>query len=175
MAKGKILKSPKVPGIKLSQEIVRQAIFAILAEKVDGAICLDLYAGSGAIGIEALSRGAAECDFIDNNEECVSTIKENLRNCHFDLNHEVLREDSLKYVSNAAKNYDIIFMDPYYDQASHKHIFKMLPRIMNANSTIVFLHGSKLNAVDFLDGKELKIVDERKYGATVTTFITQLT
>lgn len=171
VAKNKALKSPKIPGIKLAQEIVRQALFAILDEKIKNALCLDIYAGSGSIGIEALSRGAGWCDFIDINKEATNTIKENLKLTGLELKAQVYTTDSLKYLSNTEKNYDIIFLDPYYDQASHKHIFKVLPQALKKDGVIIFLHGKGLDVSNQLENTELKLLDERKYGATYLTLI----
>ncbi|OGC50107.1 hypothetical protein A2716_01420 [candidate division WWE3 bacterium RIFCSPHIGHO2_01_FULL_40_23] len=170
-AKNKKLIAPKIPGIRISQEIVRQAAFSIVGSKIKDAICLDLYAGSGSIGIEALSRGAEWCDFVDINPEASKTINENLKHTDLFLKSQVFTQDSLKYVLNCHKKYDLIFLDPYYDQIAHKHIFKSLPEIMNKEGLIVFLHGKELKIDKYLEDTVLKLGEERRYGATNVSFI----
>ena len=170
-ARGKNLKVPKIPGVRVSQEIVRQAIFSILSERILNTICLDLYAGSGSIGIEALSKGATWCDFVDINPEATQTIKENLKATSFDLNSRVFTQDSLKYVGNCGKSYDLIFMDPYYDQAVHKHIFKTLPMILKKEGILIFLHGKDIKIEDLLLNSSFSLRETRKYGASYVTFL----
>ncbi len=171
LAKGKTLQSPDIPGIRLTQEIVRQAIFAILVEKIKKADCLDLYAGSGSIGIEALSLGASWCDFVDINPMATRAITTNLKKCGFELMGRVATQDALKFIGTAEREYDIVFMDPYYDQIAHKHIFKTLPSVLKPDGVVVFLHGKNLNPIDSIQGTDFTILDQRKYGATIATFL----
>ena len=171
-AKNKKILSPKIPGIMLTQEIARLAIFSMLGERVQDANCVDLYAGSGSLGLEALSRGAASCDFVDINMEATNTIEENFK-MHdlMSMKGATFTQDVIKYVSNTQKEYDIVFLDPYYDQSVHKHMFKLLPNIVQTGGVIVFLHGKDLNLESTLEGTKLKIVDERHYGASYVTFL----
>lgn len=171
VAKGKNLKVPKVSGMQPSQEIVRGAIFAILFDKIKGALCLDLYAGSGSIGIEALSRGAQWCDFVDINRESTNTIEENLKATKLEGYAQVFTQDSLKYIGNCTKKYDIVFLDPYYDDIAYKHIFKTLPLVLKDESVVIYLHGKNIETEHQLEGSEFKVVDERKYGATVVSLL----
>ncbi len=171
VAKGRLLKVPKIPGIRLTTELVRNAVFSILSEKVLNSVCLDLFAGSGSIGIEALSRGAKWCDLVDINPEAVEAINQNLKECGFELSAKAFTQDSLKYVTNYPKKYDIIFMDPYYDQVTHKHLFKVLPEIMNSDGYLVLLSGNLLQVSKLIEGSTLKLKDQRKYGVTFVSFL----
>ena len=80
-ARGLTLKVPKISDIRPSQEMVRQAVFSILSDRVQGAQVLDLYAGSGSYGLEALSRGAAHATFIDSNGEAIRATRKLLNTC----------------------------------------------------------------------------------------------
>lgn len=165
-AKNRKLKAPQIPGIRLAQEVVRQAIFAILADKIENAKCLDLYAGSGSIGLEALSRGASWCDFVDINPQSTQAIEANIKYCRFEANAQVHQVDALKYVSNCEVLYDIIFVDPFYGQVNLKHLFKMLPQILKRDGLLFFLHGKEASVDQIIEDTPFKVTDERKYGAS---------
>ncbi|MEK7595848.1 MAG: RsmD family RNA methyltransferase [Patescibacteria group bacterium] len=171
LAKSKPLKSPDIPGIKLTQEIARLAVFAIISDGITEASCLDLFAGSGVVGIEALSRGAAKCDFVDHNIEATKTIKENLKLSGLTNKATVETADALKYVANTAYKYDLVFLDPFYHLTQHKHLFKLLPKILKKNATVIFFHGANLNVDELITGSTLIIKDSRKYGATTISIL----
>ncbi|GAA5115707.1 16S rRNA (guanine(966)-N(2))-methyltransferase RsmD [Luteolibacter yonseiensis] len=105
----------KVPSAvaRPTTDFVRQAVFSILGERVDGAKILDLFAGSGALGLEALSRGAATCTFIDDHRQAISVVQENLAKARLDGGQAVKSEVAL-FLKRDAASYDIIFADPPY-------------------------------------------------------------
>ena len=91
---------------------VREAIFSSLGDLVIGARVLDLFAGSGAFGIEALSRGAAEAVFVDNHPEAITTIQNNLRKTK--LEGKVIRADAIRFLAGNKERYQLVFADPPY-------------------------------------------------------------
>lgn len=105
----------KVPSAvaRPTTDFVRQAIFSILGEKVEEARVLDLYAGSGALGLEALSRGAGSCTFVDEHRQAVSVINENLTKARLEGGHPV-RSEVRTFLKRDAATYDLIFADPPY-------------------------------------------------------------
>jgi len=105
----------KVPSAvaRPTTDFVRQAVFSILGEKVENARVLDLYAGSGALGLEALSRGAANCIFVDEHRQATQVIAENLGKARLDGGHPVKSEVQL-FLKRDAATYDLIFADPPY-------------------------------------------------------------
>ena len=131
IAKNKRLKAPSIEGFRAVQEIAKSSLFSILGEKTENAVCLDLFAGSGNMGLEALSRGADWCDFVDDNYFSSEAIKENILNCGFLEKSEVFRKESSKFVVNAPKKYDVIFLDPFYDDVSQRHLMSNLGSILN--------------------------------------------
>ncbi len=105
----------KVPSAvaRPTTDFVRQALFSILGERVDNARVLDLFAGSGALGLEALSRGAASCLFIDEHRQAIQVITENLAKSRL-LGGRVLRAEVGAFLRRDAATYDLIFADPPY-------------------------------------------------------------
>ncbi len=171
IVKNKKLKIPEIEDFRAVQEIAKSAVFSIIGDKINGAVCLDIFAGSGNMGIEALSRGAEWCDFVDNNGISVEVIKENIINCGFLEKSEVFRRDSVKYVSKTEKKYDIIFADPFYKDIAQKHLISNIKNILNENGVVVFFHGDNLNLHEMVVGTNLSIVDERKFGNSFFTIL----
>jgi 16S rRNA (guanine966-N2)-methyltransferase len=105
----------KVPSAvaRPTTDFVRQALFSIVGERVESAKILDLFAGSGALGLEALSRGAAHCTFIDEHRQAITIINENLTKARLDGGHAVKSEVNT-FLKRDAASYDLIFADPPY-------------------------------------------------------------
>lgn len=171
LAKNRRLKAPDIEGFRAVQEIAKSSLFSILGEKIVGAVCLDLFAGSGNLGIEALSRGAKWCDFVDEEPDSARAIRENVVKCGFEEKSEITRKDSGKFVVNALRNYDVVFIDPFYENVSHKHLLSNLCNILNKDGVVVFFHGENLNLAEQIAGTSLKIVDERKFGKSIFTLL----
>ena len=173
IAKNKRLKAPSIEGFRAVQEVAKSSIFSILGEKIENSVCLDLFAGSGNMGLEALSRGADWCDFVDDNYFSSEAIKENILNCGFLEKSEVFRKESSKYVVNAPKKYDVIFLDPFYDDVSQRHLISNLGSILNDNGLAIFFHGESLDIEQLVSGTDLKIVEERKFGKSIFTILSK--
>jgi 16S rRNA (guanine966-N2)-methyltransferase len=105
----------KVPSAvaRPTTDFVRQAVYSILGEKVEDARVLDLFAGSGALGLEALSRGAKSCTFVDEHRQAVNVIAENLAKARLDGGHAV-KSEVATFLKRDAATYDLIFADPPY-------------------------------------------------------------
>ena len=100
--------------VRPTMEMVRGAIFSALGEKVGGARVLDLFSGSGAFGLEALSRGAAAATFVDNHPKAIAAIKANLEKTRFQA--EVVRSDVFRFLERTDRTFDLIFADPPYSK-----------------------------------------------------------
>ena len=111
-ARGRKLREPANMDIRPTTDQVKEALFNILQWDMEGRKVLDLFAGTGQLGIEALSRGAASCLFLDESKEAVDIIKDNVERCGF-TNAKILRTDSLGYLRSGEK-FDIILIDPPY-------------------------------------------------------------
>jgi len=170
-AKNKRLKAPDIEGFRAVQEVAKSSVFSILGEKILGAVCLDLFAGSGNMGLEALSRGAEWCDFVDENYFSSKAIEENVVNCGFLEKSEVIRKESAKYVVNTEKTYDIVFLDPFYDDTTHKFLVSNLKHILNEGGVVVFFHGENLDMNTLTEDSGLNIMEERKFGKSFFTIL----
>lgn len=175
IAKGKKLKAPNFTEYRGVQDIAKLAIFSILGERVVGATCLDLYAGSGSLGIEALSRGAKTCDFVDTSRIAEIVILENLRNTGFESRGEVYKQDSIKFAGNTEKTYDLVFADPYYKETHFKFLLEQLEQILNENGVIIFSHGKDTDIEDSLaNTTNLEIYSQKHYGNAFVTVIKKI-
>ncbi|MBW8057885.1 MAG: 16S rRNA (guanine(966)-N(2))-methyltransferase RsmD [candidate division NC10 bacterium] len=115
-AKGRRLKVPKRKGVRPTSDYLREALFDILGSSVCGVRFLDLYAGSGAVGIEALSRGGAEVVFLEQDPDCLRVLRENVEMAGF-KQRRVVGGDVLRVLPRLARQgegFDIIFLDPPY-------------------------------------------------------------
>lgn len=116
-AKGLTLKTIEGNSTRPTRDMVKEALFSILLSEIPDCSFLDLFAGSGAIGIEALSRGAKFCMFIDSNPSCIKVIKENIEKAHFSEISEVYNTDYRKAINKLKEqSFNIIYIDPPYNK-----------------------------------------------------------
>jgi 16S rRNA (guanine966-N2)-methyltransferase len=169
-AKNKRLSAPDIEGYRAVQEIAKGAVFSIIGDKIQGATCLDLYAGSGNMGIEALSRGASWCDFVDENPIAVQTIEQNLFNCGFIDNFSVTRKDCVKYCVNTDTQYDIIFADPFYSDQNHTYLMKQLEKLLKKDGLITFFHDKTFDMNNLILNTDFNIVTTRFFGKSAVSF-----
>ena len=112
--RGRKLRFPDVPNLRPTPDRVRETIFNWLMPVVHGARCLDLFAGSGALGLEALSRGAAFTTFVDSHKKATQALQGHLDLLNASDKAEVFQMDSIKFLNNTAHAYNLIFLDPPY-------------------------------------------------------------
>src|SRR5699024_8275034 len=130
---GRTLKAPPGDGTRPTSDRVREALFSILATHTHDARVLDLFAGSGALGLEALSRGAGEVTFVDESRPAIQAIEANLRALGADA--AVRKQDALRFLihaSQSAAQYDLVFLDPPYRQAERlaRPLSEALPAVL---------------------------------------------
>jgi 16S rRNA (guanine966-N2)-methyltransferase len=167
-ARGRRLKAPK--NIRPTQGIVKQALFNIVGPDIDGAVVLDLFAGSGAIGIEALSRGAATVWFVDQQARGLAILRQNLDALGFKDRAHVVRGDVVRWLEaspNAIKSADFVFLDPPYEDIVLDRALKVLDRELN-DATVLAEH-SRRQQLPAL--QRLRVDRERRYGDTVVTVL----
>ncbi|MBR2832878.1 MAG: 16S rRNA (guanine(966)-N(2))-methyltransferase RsmD [Bacilli bacterium] len=135
--KGKKLKGFNIEGTRPTMDRVKESLFGIIQSKVPASKCLDLFAGTGALGIEALSNGATSCDFVDCNKMSIDIIKENTKNIKEKLN--IINMDYKKFLKTTNKKYDIIFLDPPYKNNLLNKAIKYIEEnnLLNDNGIIV--------------------------------------
>ena len=125
-ARGRRLREPEGMDIRPTTDKVKESIFNIIQFEIEGKRVLDLFAGTGQLGIEALSRGAERAVFTDESPAAIKIINENIKTCGFENRAEVMRGESLSTIGRFGK-FDIIFLDPPYDTELLK---KALSRII---------------------------------------------
>ena len=113
-ARGMALKAPKGMDTRPTMDQVKEGIFSAIQFEVEGRRVLDLFAGSGQMGIEALSRGAKSAVFVDMREDACKVVRENLAKTRLEQNARVVRADYLSYLVSARETFDLIFLDPPY-------------------------------------------------------------
>src|SRR6478736_1604905 len=102
------LEVPDAPGLRPTPDRVRETLFNWLMPVIEGARCLDLFAGTGALGIEALSRGAASVDFVESDPRLADLLRANL--ARLKQNARVSRDDAQRFVANTGAHYDVVFL-----------------------------------------------------------------
>lgn len=140
IARGRVLKTLEGEDVRPTTDRVKEAIFSIIQFEIEGREVLDLFAGSGQLGIEALSRGAAYATFTDLNKDAVSTIKANLLATGLHKNSAVLQSDATTFLRNTKKKFDIIFMDPPYSQGILQKTLPFAVDAINDGGVIVCEH-----------------------------------
>lgn len=163
------LKTVKDDRVRPTTDRIKETLFNMLSPYVPGCRFLDLFAGSGAIGIEALSRGASEAVFVDSSRESVSVIRENLRFTRLTENARVLEEDVLRALhrlSDEGKAFGIIFMDPPYGEGLQLKALEVIRDLPVADSDTLIIAEAK-KETDLSPAEELgfRIVKEKNYGS----------
>jgi 16S rRNA (guanine966-N2)-methyltransferase len=182
-AKGRKLKGPKTAGTRPIIERVKQALFNILSVRVEDARFLDLFAGTGSVGIEALSRGAASATFIEMNAKVLSLVRENLQITGLADRAETLHSDAFKFLQTQAANgssahrrvYDIIYVAPPQYQEMAARALGMLDGstlLAPGGQVIVQIHPKERPGVAAVPLTHLELRDERRYGSTLLMFYT---
>jgi len=163
---------PRGVDIRPTQDKVREAIFNILGD-ISGRRVLELFAGSGAFGIEALSRGVEHVTFVDNNFKCANTIRLNLESLHIANNKcNIIKSDAFTAIpklKESAGQFDIVFMDPpYYKEMAKKCLIIADGCDILSRIGLMLVEHFKKDALP-LDLKTLTMQEERRYGDAVIT------
>lgn len=171
--KGKPLQSPKA-SVRPTTALVRGAIFSILYSMLDREWqALDLYAGTGALGIEALSQGAKWVDFVEHNHRCCESIKRNLETTGFASQAKVYCLSVDKALTTLDKVYDVVFLDPPYDDPSLENTLAKLfsSKLVGPKSTVVVQHSTRQRLP--ADFHKFHMIKNRRYGDTSISFYRQ--
>jgi 16S rRNA (guanine966-N2)-methyltransferase len=171
--KGRKLTGVKGMKIRPTLDRIRESLFSILSQKTENALVLDLFAGTGALGLEALSRGAAQSFFIDKSKEAIKIINKNIELLNIKDRTEVLLHDAshIGFPKVFFKNrFDLIFMDPPYNKGLIANMLGNvdLLNIMGDDSIIIAEHSIRENDFEKIAGFDL--YDKRTYGETLISF-----
>ncbi len=165
-AKGKKLKNPKQNTRPLTDRI-KTSLFDLIKDYMKGSVVLDLYAGGGNFGIEALSRGAKHVTFIDLSNEAIKCINNNLQNTGFIDKATVLHKHIEDFVKDEQNKFDIIFLDPPFDNIIIKHI-EDATILLKKNGLFIFRHPKQYKTPHKLN--DLKKILEKKIGKSTISF-----
>ena len=175
-AKGRRLKSPKTTGTRPVMDRVKTALFDILAPQIAGVRFLDLFAGTGGVGIEALSRGAASATFVELSQEMVGLVRENLAITGLSAQAETVRADAFRFLESAhaaQRHYDIVYVAPPQYQGLAARAIAALdaaPLTDPGGLVIAQVHPRERDTLDTLTLQRLEPTDERRYGSTLLIF-----
>jgi len=166
--KGRLLKTLPGTATRPTTSRVREAIFSILQHDIIASDVLDIFAGSGALAIEAISRGAASAIMIEENPRAAATIRDNLRAC--DLNPRLITADyraALKTVAREGKVFHIVVADPPYGLIEPRELFLLLTKysLMNDNGLFIMEHAGNLAP------KAENVILTRRFGDSAITII----
>ena len=173
--KGRRLKTPQTLHLRPTSARVREALFSILSDRVKGAQWLDLYAGTGAIGIEALSRGAEHVVFVEPDSSSMRILRENIGRCSYTQSSTVINCEAREFLrpSGASESpplFDIVFADPPYHETDLEHLLSTLSGSSQVSSQglIILEHFSKTLLPERIGN--LHRSRQSRYGDTTLTF-----
>jgi 16S rRNA (guanine966-N2)-methyltransferase len=169
-ARGRHLASLKGLEIRPSSDLVRQAIFNLIGQDIFGISVLDLFAGTGSLGIEALSRGAVGALFVDNSIQAIKLINKNLEKCGYEALGSIMKKDLSRGMPRnhtfIKKRFGLVFMDPPYGKSFIPPLLKELTELnVLASSSKVVTESSQIDTLPEVIG-ELQLVKRKIYGET---------
>ena len=167
-----LLKTPDGNVTRPTTDRIKETLFNVLQTDIQDSIFVDLFSGSGAIGIEALSRGAKKAYFIEMNKEAISCIQDNVKFTKFTEQAVVLKQEVVSGLEFIKESVDIIFMDPPYDQLLEKTILDKLSKmnILKEDSMII-VEASLKTEFDYLEDLGFVVLKEKKYKTNKHVFI----
>lgn len=175
-ARSIVLNAPKGLNTRPTVDKYKETLFNCLQSDIGCSVFLDLFAGSGAIGIEALSRGASKCYFVENNTEAYKCIMDNLKKTHLEDKALVYKEDVLFFIKNRLKEIpDVIFMDPpFKDHLETLVINLLVSEGKISDDTIIVVECDKNADFEFLDNLGLEIYKIKEYKTNNHVFIRRI-
>ena len=136
-ARGRKLFSPEGMDVRPTTDKVKESLFNIIQFEVPGAVVLDLFAGTGQLGLEALSRGAEKAVFVDASKKSLAVVRQNVDLCGFSAKARLVQADALSYLSRAEETFDIVFLDPPYHGGLCEKAFALLPPVLAEDACVI--------------------------------------
>lgn len=171
IAGGTRLLSPKGLATRPTADRIKESLFNIISADLEGAAFLDLYAGSGGIGVEALSRGAARCVFVENGRFAFDALIKNLEHTRLTVRAETYKADvfaAVRALAEKQERFNIIFMDPPYENADDADKLSALfaeTGLLAPEGVVICEHGADLDLTTF---KNINLIKQKCYGRTTT-------
>ena len=169
--KGRKLDAPTWDGLRPTSDKLRETLFNVLAPRIEGARLLDGYAGTGAVGIEAISRGAAQVTFVERDRRAADLIESNLKKCRIETGYVIIQTSVLQAIDRLRQEsaFDVILLDPPYASDFHEAL-PHVGDIVKPDGVVILEHARKSEAPP-LAGR-LTRVRELKSGDSTLTFYT---
>ena len=174
-ARGRRLYLPKGYPVRPTSDKIKEALFNII-QPVEGKSFLDLYAGAGSVGLEALSRGAVRAIFVEREPILVNAIRKNAEACGFDELAEVIAADvkrGIERLSRRGDRFQILFADPPYERGLAVQTLQLLQdgHLMADNALIIIQHSIREDFLEKFRDERLKMADQRRYGDSALSFM----
>lgn len=174
MARGTKLYTLEGQATRPTLDRVKESLFNIIQNEIPNSIFLDLFSGSGAIGLEAASRGAKKVILCDKSKDAIKIINKNIEKTHlkdkielYNLDYEVLLNTKIK------EKLDIVYIDPPYDSKFAIKSIELIinKKLINENSNIIIETDNEEEILNELKGKQIEVIDKRKYGRAILIFL----
>lgn len=167
------LKTPDGLDTRPTTDRIKETLFNMLMPYLSGAVFVDLFSGSGGIGIEAISRGARKAYFVENNQKALDCIHDNVSHTHFESQSVILKQDVFSALRGSIKEEaDIIFMDPPYNQQYEKKALEILKDASYVTEdTLIVIETSLDNNFDYVTALGFTITKEKLYKTNKHVFI----
>lgn len=166
-ARGRKLKAPEGLDVRPTTDGVKEAIFSAIQFEIEGRIVLDLFAGSGQLGIEAISRGAEKAVFVDSSQTSIKVIRDNIAHVGFEAQSEVVNMPNTAFLRSTRETFDIALLDPPYDRRLIQKSLPALTSVMSDSGVIVCEHEAGCHLPEEVNG--FVISRSKKHGRTGIT------
>lgn len=172
--KGRVIKAVPGTGTRPTSDKVKEAIFHKLGPFFNGGTCLDLFAGSGSLGIEAISRGMDHVTFIEKSNHAYRIIQQNIKSLSIESQTNVIRMDAfraLPMLKKQGKKFDLILIDPPYEKVSYKKVLETIQYLeLLTDKGQVYVESGSIDELSY-DKTYFRFVFERKYSNTTSVMI----
>ena len=167
--KGRILNAPKNNSVRPTSDKVKEAVFSMIREQIEGSVIIDLFSGTGSLGLEGLSGGAKKCYFCDNSKESLDLIKSNIDLCGVTGSSTLIYGSYRKALARIKEKADVIFLDPPYEKKLVTPCLELIKEFnaLNRDGVIVCEHMASEALPDELSG--FCKVNEKKYGTILVS------
>lgn len=166
------LKAPKGTDTRPTTDRIKETLFNIIQNDIPGSVFVDLFSGSGAIGIEAISRGAKKAYFVENAKEAIACIEYNLSFTKFTDRAILYKTDAVAAVSVLSEPIDIIFMDPPYDTEAEKRVLAALALQKSVtDDTLIIVEASLKTSFDYVRDFGFEVIREKNYKTNKHVFL----
>ncbi|MEZ3491817.1 MAG: 16S rRNA (guanine(966)-N(2))-methyltransferase RsmD [Lachnospiraceae bacterium] len=168
-----LLKSPEGLDTRPTTDRIKETLFNVLMPNLPNAVFIDLFSGSGGIGIEALSRGANKAYFVENNQKAVACITENLEHTHLSDRAVVVKQDVFAALRGSIRDTaDIIFLDPPYQQEYDRKVLELLrDAAFVTDDTLIVVEASATTSFDYVDTLGFVVEKSKQYKTNKHVFI----